>query len=684
MKGKGLDAVKGLALRHGEKVVMALVVAIAAWLVYGTMSHEALPENRSAQNLKTKSQQVSSTVSQFTWPEALESAPEEVREFEPVKSVASVEIPSDPYLLSENLDAPVVPKLELRKDPKLLAVTEFEGSAVTGLFAFLDAETAAKKERERQREAAELERDRALQAEEQRREEERRAGRPGQPGAMDRGFEDPLANPNQRPVATTLPRAGVDVTEDDLIRKLSCAVVMAKVPLPEQLKEYKKVLKETRFYDPGKDFPQYLGYLVERAEVTGDGELKWTKLAFPNGHYNIEGDTARSLPAVTSANDMINRMTFNWAQGMEDEFDPRYAHESLTVPLAPLVARNWGEMAYMSAVPLAIDVEREMMNEQPVEAEGAAPGGEEDLDFGNAFGGAAGGAGPAGRGGAGFAGGGRGRPMGGGAEFGGRGGGRPMGGGGRAMGGGGRGAAMGAGSAQFDENGEMIVDVPFLMLRFFDLTVQPGKRYKYRVKMILSDPNYQVPLDQLDQTVQSRKRGPAIYTEWSEPSMTIAVPQAGIVRVAESKPPRTGYYTEPEATMLVESFSVDPKGNAMQGSIEMPATRRGAVMNYQGPVEVLVQQGRMIEKVENFPIDTGVVVLDLDGGDSYTRELKEPTHALLMDASGRMFLRDELDDEIDVAIHRAVFAETEPGEAGAGGFDPGRGGGRGGGGEFDF
>jgi hypothetical protein len=166
--------------------------------------------------------------------------------------------------------------------------------------------------------------------------------------------------------------------------------------------------------------------------------------------------------------------------------------------------------------------------------------------------------------------------------------------------------------------------------------------------------------------------------------MTIAVPQAGIVRVAESKPPRAGYYTEPEATMLVESFSVDPKGNAMQGSIEMPATRRGAVMNYTGPVEVLVQQGRMIEKVENFPIDTGVVVLDLDGGDSYTRELKEPTHALLMDASGRMYLRDELDDEIDVAVHRAVFAETEPGAAGAGGFDSGRGGGRGGGGEFDF
>lgn len=669
MKGKGLDAVKGLALRHGEKLVMTLVVLCAAWLVYGTMSHQSLPAEKTSEQLRSKAKQVNDTVNNYKWDDATQNVPGEVRVFEPVKSVASIEIPSPPYDPVTGYDNPVAPLLELRKDPTLLAATGFEVHAVTGLYAFLDAETARLKANEQERLAQQTAAEQALAQEEARRAEERRAASGNRPGATEPGFEDINANPNRRPVATALPKAGVDVTELDLIRQLSCAVVMAKVPLPEQLQEYKKALSNNRFYQPSEDYPKYIGYQVERAEVVGDGELKWTKLNFPNGHFNIEGDTARSLPAITSDPnlDFINRMTANWQVGMEDVFDPRYGHESLVVPLAPLVGRNWGEMAYLSEVPLAVDVEREMMNQQPTDTAAPAPaegeGEGEDIFGADAFSGVNRGGGGGGE----MAG--RGRPRSGGFS------------GGRGMRGdegdmGSRGGGMRGPGAQFDVNGEMIVDVPFLMLRFFDLTVQPGKRYKYRVQLILSDPNYQKPREQLDQTVSNRTRKPVIFTDWSEPSMTIAVPQAGIVRVAESKSPRTGYYTEPEATMLVESFSVDERGNAMQGSIELPATRRGAVMNYLGTVEVLVEQGRFIDKIDNFAIDTGVVVLDLSGGrttDGFSREKPEPTHALLMDATGRMYLRDELDDEIDVAIHRAVFAETEAGDAG-GGFERGRGG----------
>ena len=32
--------------------------------------------------------------------------------------------------------------------------------------------------------------------------------------------------------------------------------------------------------------------------------------------------------------------------------------------------------------------------------------------------------------------------------------------------------------------------VDFWLLRFFDFSVQPGKRYKYRVRLVLADPNY--------------------------------------------------------------------------------------------------------------------------------------------------------------------------------------------------
>jgi hypothetical protein len=353
-------------------------------------------------------------------------------------------------------------------------------------------------------------------------------------------------------------------------------------------------------------------------------------------------------------------------------------------------------MSYLSDVPLATEVDQEMTDEledelvPEEEGEGEFRFGDSDAtgrggrggrgEFGGEFGGRGGGFG--GMRGGGFGRGGRGGGEFGGGEFGGG----EYGGefGGRGGGGGGGGSLGLAGdSMKFDaETGELEVEVPFLMLRFFDLTVQPGKRYKYRTQLILADPNYAQSREALDNTVLARERKSYILGEWSDASPTISIPQAAIVRVAESSPPREGYYSEPAATMLVQSFGLDERGNAMQASTEIEGVRRGSVMNFTGDVETLVDQGRYIETIEDFTIDTGVVVLDLDGGTTYSRDQKEPTHALLMDASGRMYLRDELDDEVEVAIHRAVFEESD--QPAGRGFDGGRGGGGEFGGEFGF
>lgn len=694
-KGNGLAAIKGLALKHGEKAVMLLVVLAAVWLIKSTMSHESLDPRNSPKNLESQATQVSQSLQNYSWTEAQENGAEEVRIFKPVQS-ASLEVPDDPYKLS-GVDPMVVPPVELRKDPKLLPVAEYEVHALTGLFGFIDEEVARNKDLAAAREAARTQLDREREQERAARDEgNNRGGRGGGRGGFDMGFgRDGLAgeDENRRPVAVPLPRAGVDLDGSELIRRLSCAVVMAKVPLPEQLQEYKNALSASKGYDPSRDYPQYFGYVVQRATVSEDGgELQWKTLRFPNGHYKIEGDNKRFFSAITNAPGLeyIDKMIFNWAGGLEDIHDPRYDHYNLTVPQAPLVGRNWDELAYMSEIPLASEVE-EMMEERLDEGAPAA-GTEEEEEGGIDFGAATGGIGGA-RGGVGGEFGGRG------GEFGGRGGGRRSGmgigrggmgrrgggefdGGGRGMGGGRAGGIRSGGGESFDANGNLIVEVPFLMLRFFDMTVQPGQKYKYRVQLILQDPNYQMPTSVLEPEVAARDRKPAIYGEWSEASPTVVVPQAGIIRLAESTPPRGGAYGEPGATMLVESFGLDEKNNAMQVYKELEGVNRGSVMNYKGEVEMLVDQGRYIETVEDFTIDTGVMVLDLEGGDSYSRDLKEPTHALMMDSSGRMYLRDELDDEMEVAIHRAVFAETE--NTGPGRFDPGmRGGGRGGG-EFEF
>ncbi len=689
MKGMGLGAIKGFALKHAEKAVMLLVVACAGYLLYATLSHESLQDSQSATRLTSKANDVKRTIDDYTWPQAVENAPGEVRRHEPLRTAGSVEIDPKPYLPEGILHPQVVPPTELRKDPKLMPVADLEGHGITGLFGFIDEEEARRRELDLARTEAERARDQELENE---RMAEGQGGRGGRGNRGGRGGEfgefgglAPGEDANRRPVSIQMGRAGVDLDGSELIRALSCAVVLAKVPLPEQLQEYKKALANSRSYDPSQDYPRYLGYRVQRAEVTGEGELDWKGVGMRDGKTN------RVLSAVTEK--YIDRAIYNWAGGLEDVYDPRYGHPALTLPLAPLVARNWDEMAYLSDIPLAIDVENEMVDEfdedEPLpenlddpdamfgDIEGSAGGrgmrGGRGGDFGGEFGGEFGG----GRGG-GFSRGGRGGGFGmgrGGGEFGGEfGGGR---------GGGGGGLSRVGENLKFDENGELEVEVPFLMLRFFDLTVQPGKRYKYRVQLLLADPNYGQPREAIDNSVLARDRKIAIEGEWSEPSSTISIPQAGIVRVAESGSPRDDYYSEPSAKMLVESFGIDERGNAMQASTEIEA-RRGAVMNYVGDVDTLVDQGRYIEIVEDFTVDTGVVVLDMDGGETYSRKHKEPTHALLMDASGRMYLRDELDDEMEVAIHRAVFAEPEDRNGASGGFERGRGGGGEFGGEFGF
>ncbi|MGI9456787.1 MAG: hypothetical protein ACR2NU_09505, partial [Aeoliella sp.] len=393
-------------------------------------------------------------------------------------------------------------------------------------------------------------------------------------------------------------------------------------------------------------------------------------------------DTGR-LPYVASIS--IQKSAYDWAQGLEEDMDPRYGHPVLTFPQPPLVGRNWDELARHSEVPLASEMEVEELIEdedeiiEDVEENPDAFLGGGNEESGGRFGGRGGermgrGGGEFGRGGGEFGRGGGefGRGGGefgrGGGEFGGRGGGERGGRGGR----GGGFSSMG-GAVSFDENGELEVKVPFLMLRFFDLSVQPGKRYKYRIKLIMKDPNYQQRKSDLDAKVLARERKEYIRGEWSEPSPTISIPQAGIIRVAESKSTGSGFNSEPTAQMLVESFGLDEKGYARQ-AYKTIESRRGAVMNFHGEVEVLVDGGRFIEKIEDFSIDTGVTVLDLDGGEKFTREMIAPTQALFMDSSGRLYLRDELYDEQEVALHKAMFDDS----------DTARGGGRDFSGEMEF
>jgi hypothetical protein len=217
--------------------------------------------------------------------------------------------------------------------------------------------------------------------------------------------------------------------------------------------------------------------------------------------------------------------------------------------------------------------------------------------------------------------------------------------------------------------------VDFVLLRFFDFSVEPGKRYKYRVRLVLADPNFGMDsrflsADVLDRQAQEwendKKRRGANATrrdyrmieEWSEPSRTVGIPLEGSVRLAETKLPAQGKFNdEPSAKLLVESFDVDAAGNAIQAATEKDL-KRGYVANFiVKDQEYLGPGGQWIDTMESFKFYTGITVLDMQGGETLAKDNNAPARVLLMGPAGELHIRRELDDKPAVTYHRLLFEE---------------------------
>jgi len=227
-----------------------------------------------------------------------------------------------------------------------------------------------------------------------------------------------------------------------------------------------------------------------------------------------------------------------------------------------------------------------------------------------------------------------------------------------------------------------------LLFRFFDFTVEPGKKYKYRVKLVLSDPNFGQPPQVLSPAVLDRQAKQAkdpktglkpsyrFVEKWSDPSPTVAIPLAGNVRLADVKIPSSEkVYDEPSTVLLVDAFDSDEKGNAIQAAVEKKDFRRGHVSNLVEDTEYVVYEegGNMIDTRPGFKFMTGMTLLDIDGGTKLTRDMTAPASILVMGPSGELYIHHELDDKPFVDFHRALFEKTgnNPGRGGRPGSGPG-------------
>jgi hypothetical protein len=82
---------------------------------------------------------------------------------------------------------------------------------------------------------------------------------------------------------------------------------------------------------------------------------------------------------------------------------------------------------------------------------------------------------------------------------------------------------------------------PYYLFRFFDHNVQPGKRYRYRVQLAITNPNYGQSPENVSKEVRERMNNKETWKEylfspWSQPSDVVTVPRDDRLLAVSVKP----------------------------------------------------------------------------------------------------------------------------------------------------
>lgn len=676
---KGLSGIKGLALRHGEKILITIVGLLAVWFVISSFKLPRLEDQYQADKLQSQITETNRAITESTWPDENSEAATETRFYKPVEKKGIFTVDPKNYPIG-GFAPPVVAATQLRGDPIVLNAVGLRAIGSSGLLAFKDDKTLEEQARRQKLKEEELqkkqERDQAKQLAEGPDAEANRRG-----GAEEINTEefDP-DHPDRRLIEGVGSPAGVPLQGGERLERVHWATVVAKVPIREQLKLFQDTFQNARGHDPVRDFPQYVGYQIQRAEVVPGQPLAWNYIyVFDGQRKHIPNAYAGKFVNDVTIAKLAERAGTEWAAPALEPVDSRWTDMLLTLPLPPLVGRNFGADVTHPDIPLAI-------NAPPVEtlqelAPAATPTekpaeDEDDMTFSAAGTGAAATGQPSPRSEFSMS---MRSPMAGPREFGGaRGfGGRGGLGGPEGPGYSGGGGASLAGGISAGQRTELPRGVDFLLLRFFDYTVEPGKKYKYRVKIVLNDPNAAIPIAsgylepavvdrRTKETRDAKAKGrPAPFyrlaEEWSEPSGTVGIPiGVGAVHIAEAKLPSSKVQNdEPSVKVVAETFDIDPEDSSAIHVAHEKEFRRGAVVNLKEEVKFTGENDRWIDTKDEYELNTGLTVLDVLGADKSVKEITAPTRVLLMDVAGQMTIRDELTDAPEVQYLRVVFSDDK-------------------------
>lgn len=226
--------------------------------------------------------------------------------------------------------------------------------------------------------------------------------------------------------------------------------------------------------------------------------------------------------------------------------------------------------------------------------------------------------------------------------------------------------------------------VKYKLVRFIDQTVEKGRQYRYRVKVLVEDPNYPESYDApslagLDPVAQARVRALQAKDAKSGKRKTTYLPsEYSTVSDVVTLPPAEWFYAgkvEPESYQQLDSannkryptFKTQAATALVvvqdeKKAVDVPAkweVYKGSAINFTLPapgdiapreIEVIHPALGEKRKIEKYSFQTNAVVADMRGGDDIplvtvrTTALKAPGEILFVDSAGNMHVRDEVDD----------------------------------------
>ncbi len=194
----------------------------------------------------------------------------------------------------------------------------------------------------------------------------------------------------------------------------------------------------------------------------------------------------------------------------------------------------------------------------------------------------------------------------------------------------------------------------YKLFRFFDTKVEGGKQYRYRIKLVLKNPNYNVKSEYVES--EAITVSPFIEGDWSQPSPVAEVPldtRLYCIGARTERPsqtaPKLDDYAGPLGQLLILKFD-EVKGLEISKSLNKENALPGMVLNFYNTEFNNQSEDSFREQpgVANFV--TNDVVLDFSSKTKQTGALFKglpmpPARALLMSQDGKVFVLSEDKDK---------------------------------------